>query len=117
RWTVIEVNLRLLLIGRFPEVHVLRLAVTVVALSAWAGLIAGIVRARQVRAGRVSPTATRFSRARVLDLAQRFWIPAIVVLLLLLLTSTAGPWITVGLSIVAGVVGRLVGPLIGRLRL
>ena len=30
RWEIIQVNLRLLMIGRFPEAHVLRLAVTVV---------------------------------------------------------------------------------------
>ncbi len=114
RWEIIERNLELLMIGRFPEPHVLRLAVTIVVLSAWAGLIAGIVHARQVRAGRVDPGATRWSRRRVLDLVERFWIPAIVVLLLLALAGTPGPWITVGLAVVAAVVGRLVGPLIGR---
>jgi len=52
RWTIIEVNLRLLMIGRYPEVHELRLAVTVVVLAAWGGLLAGFLRGRQVRAGR-----------------------------------------------------------------
>lgn len=115
RWEIIERNLELLMIGRFPEVHVLRLAVTVVALSAWAGLIAGIVHARQVRAGRAEPT--ELSRNRVLDLAERFWIPAIVVLVLLVLSSTSGPWLTVGLAIAASVLGRLVGPFLGRRQL
>lgn len=114
RWEIIERNLELLMIGRFPEVHVLRLAVTVVALSAWAGVIAGIVHARQERAGRVDPDASSWTWARVLDLAERFWIPAIVVLLLLALTTTSGPWITVGLAVVAAVVGRLIGPFVGR---
>ena len=49
RWDIIRVNLRLLMIGRFPDTHVLRLAVLVVALSGWAGVLAGIIRARQVR--------------------------------------------------------------------
>jgi general L-amino acid transport system permease protein len=53
----------------------------------------------------------------VLDLVDRFWIPAFAVLLLLLLSSTSGPWITVGLAIVAAVVGRLIGPFVGRLEL
>ena len=114
RWEIIERNLELLMIGRFPEVHVLRLAVTLVALSAWAGVIAGIVHARQERAGRVDPDASSWTWARVLDLAERFWIPAIVVLLLLALTTTSGPWITVGLAVVAAVVGRLIGPFVGR---
>lgn len=114
RWEIIERNLELLMIGRFPDPHVLRLAVTVVALSAWAGLIAGIVHARQVRAGRVEAVATGLSRGRVVDLVERFWIPAILVLLLLALATTTGPWIMVALAVVAGVLGRLVGPLIGR---
>lgn len=117
RWDVIRVNLRLMMYGRFPEVHVLRLVVTVVALSAWTGLIAGIVHARQIAAGRTEPERTRLSRARVTDLVGRFWVPALVVLLLLALTSSTGPWITVGLASVAAVAGRLVGPYIGRLKL
>ena len=117
RWDIIEVNLRLLMIGRFPDVHVLRLAVTAVALSAWAGLIAGIVSARQIRSGRVSPLRNRLSVARVRDLAGRFWILVVFVLLLLSLTTTAGPWITAGLSVLAAIVGRVIGPFIGRLRM
>jgi general L-amino acid transport system permease protein len=117
RWDIIEVNLRLLMIGRFPDVHVLRLAVTAVALSAWAGLLAGIISARQIRAGRVSPLRNRLSAARVRDLATRFWIPVVVLLLLLSLTTTAGPWITAGLSLVAAIAGRVIGPFVGRLRL
>ncbi|NQY56636.1 MAG: amino acid ABC transporter permease [Ilumatobacteraceae bacterium] len=116
RWDIIRVNLRLLMIGRFPDTHVLRLAVLVVALSGWAGVLAGIIRARQVRSGRADPDATKFSAARVLDLVERFWLPVIVILLVLLLTSTPGPWVTAILAAVAAVVGRLVGPFIGRLR-
>jgi general L-amino acid transport system permease protein len=117
RWDIIEVNLRLLMIGRFPDVHVLRLAVTAVALSAWAGLIAGIISARQIRSGRVSPLRNRLSVARVRDLAGRFWILVVFVLLLLSLTTTAGPWITAGLSLFAALLGRVIGPFIGRLPL
>jgi general L-amino acid transport system permease protein len=114
RWDIIRVNLRLLMIGRFPEPHVLRLAVTVVVLAAWVGLIAGIVHGRRQRSG-VAVEAPM--RRRVADLAERFWIPAAVVTLLLLLTSTAGPWITVGLAVVAALLARLAGPFIGRRRL
>lgn len=114
RWEVIERNLQLLMIGRFPEPHVLRLAVTVIVLSAWAGVIAGIVHARQVRAARADLESTSWSRARVLDLGERFWIPGLLVLLLLALTNTAGPWIMTALAVVAAVVGRLLGPFLGR---
>jgi general L-amino acid transport system permease protein len=114
RWDIIRVNLRLLLIGRYPEAHVLRLAVMIVVMAAWVGVLAGIVRARQIRSGRVAPGSQRLTRTRVFDLIDRFWLPAIVVLLLLLLSETPGPWITVALAVVAAVVGRLIGPLLGR---
>ena len=116
RWDIVRVNLRLLVLGRFPEAHVPRLAVTVVVIAAWAGLIAGIIRARQVRAGRAG-VFVGFSAARVRDLVDRFWLAGVVVVLLLALTSTPGPWITTGLAVVAAVLGRLAGPLIGRLQL
>jgi general L-amino acid transport system permease protein len=117
RWDIVRVNLRLLMIGRFPEAHVLRLAVTIVVIAGWAGLIAGIIRARQLRVARVGAYARRFSAARVRDVVERFWLPGVVVLLLLALTATPGPWITTGLAVVAAVLGRLVGPFVGRWRL
>jgi general L-amino acid transport system permease protein len=117
RWDIVRVNLRLLMIGRFPEAHVLRLAVTIVVIAGWAGLIAGIIRARQLRVARVGAYARRLSAARVRDVVERFWLPGVVVLLLLALTSTPGPWITTGLAVVAAVLGRLVGPFVGRWRL
>jgi general L-amino acid transport system permease protein len=117
RWTIIEVNLRLLMIGRYPEVHELRLVVTVVVLAAWGGLIAGFLRGRQVRAGRLSAADSRLTVSRVVDLGERLWLPLAVVLLLLLLAGTSGPWIMAGLAAVAAIVGRLVGPFLGRLRM
>jgi len=117
RWTIIEVNLRLLMIGRYPDAHVLRIAVTVVVLAAWGGLLAGFLRGRQVRAGRLTPADSKLTVARVLDLVERLWIPLAVVLLLLLLSATAGPWITAGASLAAALLGRLIGPFFGRLRL
>ncbi len=117
RWTIIEVNLELLMIGRYPEAHVLRLAVTVVVLALWGGLLAGFIRGRQVRAGRITAEDSALTRARVVDLVERLWLPLALVLLLLLLTSTAGPWIMTALAMVAALVGRLVGPFLGRLRL
>ena len=69
RWEIIRVNLQLLMIGRFPAAHVLRLAVTVVGLAAWGGLIAGLISGRRVRAG----TSRRLPlRRRAADLVARF---------------------------------------------
>ncbi len=116
RWDIIRVNLRLMMIGRFPDAHVLRLVVTVIGLAAWGGFIAGFIRGRQIRSGRVVVGESSVV-ARLGDIAARLWLPAVVVLLLLLLSSTPGPWITVGLAIVAAVIGRLIGPIAGRPKL
>jgi len=116
RWDVIRVNLRLMMYGRFPEAHVLRLAVAVVVLSAWAGVIAGVVHRRQVAAGRVR-VHVGWNRARVFDLLRRFWIPVVVVLLLLSMTETAGPWLTAAAAVAAAVVGRVAGGVLGRARM
>jgi general L-amino acid transport system permease protein len=104
------------MIGRFPDAHVLRLVVTVIALAAWGGFLAGFVRARQIRSGRISDTATS-TVARIADVVARLWLPGVVVLLLLLLSSTPGPWVMVGAAIVAAVIGRLIGPFAGRPKL
>jgi general L-amino acid transport system permease protein len=116
RWDVIRVNLRLLMIGRYPDAHVLRLSVTIVVLAGWAGLLAGIVRARQVRSGRASVGSAKLSWTRVRDLGGRFGFSVLVVALLLALTDTIGPWVTVGLAVVSGILGRVAGPFLGRLR-
>jgi general L-amino acid transport system permease protein len=88
--------------------------VSVIVLAGWVGLLAGFVRARQIRSGRLSLDGSWSARAA--DIAGRLWVPAFVVLLLLLLAGTPGPWIMVGLAAVAAVVGRLVGPFLGRPR-
>jgi general L-amino acid transport system permease protein len=117
RWTIIEVNLRLLMVGRYPEVHDLRLAVTFIVLAAWGGLLAGFVRGRQGRAGRLTPDDSKLTTKRIFDLVERLWLPLAVVLLLLLLAGTSGPWIMVGLAAAGAIVGRLIGPFFGRIRM
>ena len=114
RWEIVEVNLRLLMVGRFPTQHLPRISVTLIVLAAWAGVLAGLVRSRQVRAGRPVPVGLR---ARAIDLLERLWIPSAVCLLLLAMTTTAGPWLTAGGVVVGAVVGRLIGGLLGRVRL
>jgi len=114
RWEVIRANHRLLMIGRFPEVHVLRLSVALIVLAGWGGLVAGYVRSRQLRAGRVERRDLGWSRARLLGLAERFWLPILVLLLVLALSSTAGPWMTAAGAVAAAAAGRALGPLLGR---
>ena len=115
RWEIIEVNLRLLLIGRYPDAHVPRLAVTIVVLAAWGGIIAGIVHSRRLRNS--GPVKRRSAAAVARDLVSRFGLAALVVLYLLVLAGTPGPWITVALAIVAAIAGRFLGAPLGRVRL
>ena len=112
RWQIIQDNLRLLMYGRYPTGEVHRLAVAVVVLAGWGGVIAGITRAGQVRSGR----SARIPRGwrRVADLAARLGLPLAVCLLLLVLTTTAGPWITAAAAAAAAAAGRFVGPWLGR---
>jgi general L-amino acid transport system permease protein len=108
RWEVVEANLRLLMVGRFPTVHLPRVAVSLVVAALVGGLVAGVVHQRQVAAG-TSAVAHLSVVARLADLVERFWPVLVGAALLLSLTSSAGPWITVGGALAAGLVGRLVG--------
>ncbi len=115
RWEIIEVNLKLLMVGNWDVIHLPRIAVALVVVATTGGLIAGLVHARQVRRG----TAVRSmpAGARIGDLVRRFGILLATVLLLLALTTTAGPWLmSVGI-VVGAVVGRLIGGVIGGRRL
>ena len=60
RWEIIEVNLKLLMVGRYPDVHLPRVGISLVIASTVGGLLAGVVHRRQADAG----TATRTSVAR-----------------------------------------------------
>ncbi|MGA7270705.1 MAG: hypothetical protein WB239_06505, partial [Acidimicrobiia bacterium] len=51
RWEIIQVNLKLLLVGRWPVELLARLAAVIACLGAWGGVIAGIIAGRQIRIG------------------------------------------------------------------
>jgi general L-amino acid transport system permease protein len=116
RWDIISNNLKLLLVGRWPQVHLPRISIAVVVLAAWGGLIAGLIHARQVRAG-TSAVHRMGPAARAADLARRFGLLIGATLLMLALTTTAGTWLTGAGFVVAGVLGRLAGARVGRDRL
>ena len=92
RWEIIEINLKLLMVGRYPDVHLPRVGISLVIASTVGGLLAGVVHRRQVDAG----TATR-TNAR--DLVDRFWPVAIGIATLLALSSSVGPWLVAAGSI------------------
>jgi general L-amino acid transport system permease protein len=112
RWGIIDVNLRLLLVGRWPTDQLSVVGVAVVILGLWGGVIAGLVHGRQVRAGTSAVQSMSLSQ-RMSDLLRRFGLIFGTVLLLLALTNTGGPWLMAGATLVAGVVGRLLGGIAG----
>ena len=108
RWEVIEVNLGLLMVGRFPDLHLPRVSISLAVAALVGGVVAGVVHQRQVAAG-TSTVAHLGVGRRLLDLIERFWPVMAGAALLLALCSSTGPWITVGGAIGAGLVGRLIG--------
>ena len=116
RWEIVDVNLKLMLVGRWPDAHLPRLAVAVIVLGPWGGLISGLIAGRRRLRG-TSVIAGMPLPERVADLGRRFGLMIGTVLLLLALTDTGGPWLVMMATFVAGVAGRLVGGRIGQLTL
>jgi general L-amino acid transport system permease protein len=108
RWEIVMVNLKLLLVGRWPDAHLLRIAVAVGVMVTWLGLIAGYVGGRRARRGSPEDNTRRW-----LDLGRRFGLIAGAVLLLLSLTTTAGPWLMVGAALAGALVGTMTGRAVG----
>lgn len=111
RWEVVRDNLGLFLVGRYPRDDLWRVVVAVVVVAATAGLIAGVVSRRRREAAEAEGTGRPGIgfRTRLTDVLARYW-PALVMLLLLLsLARTTGPWLVAVLTIAAVVAGRLAG--------
>lgn len=112
RWEIIKVNLKLLLIGRWPVENIVVLAISLVFIGLWAGLIAGLIAGRQMRAG-TSTFAEMAVSQRVSDLTRRFGLTITTALLLLVLTDTSGPWLMSLLMVIASFGGYWIGRLVG----
>jgi len=109
RWLreIIEVNLKLLMVGRYPAVHLPRVGISLVIASTVGGLLAGVVHRRQLDAGTATRTTAR-------DLVDRFWPVAIGVAMLLALSSSVGPWLVAAGSIGGAIAGRFLGAVLPR---
>jgi general L-amino acid transport system permease protein len=116
RWEIIRVNLKLLLVGRWPGEEMMVLAIALVVLGVWGGAIAGLIAGRQRRTG-TSTAAGMRAAERVSDLVRRFGLLAATILLLLLLTSTPGPWLAALLMLVGAIGGYWLGRIVGRNKL
>ncbi len=113
RWQVVETNLALLVNGAWPTDEIGRLSATIVLLGFLGGVASAV--AGLVTSDVDSEPPTLFQKA--LDLAIRLWPLALIVGLVLLLSTTTGPLLlTVGV-VGAVTVGRLLGGLLpGRVR-
>ena len=109
RWEIIRLNLRLFMVGRYPVDELWRVSLAVALIAGFIGLVAGFVARRRVVTGRAEPSTRPWWR-RVIDTALRLWPLVFGTALLLSMVTTSGPWLTLIGTIVAGVVGRLVGP-------
>jgi general L-amino acid transport system permease protein len=109
-WTIVRVNLRLFMVGRFPADQLWRLWVSGYVLAATLGVFAGaMVAASEQRAAAQSRDVER-GHVRVTSALHRFWPAVLGVLVVLSFTRTPVPaLLTVGLVVVgvaAGLAGR-----------
>lgn len=115
RWAIVEVNLKLLMVGNWPAIHLARLSTVLIVLGTVGGLIAGLIHARQRRRG-TAVSLTMSPRERTVDLGRRFGLLLATGILLVTLTSTSGPTITALGFVVGSLLGRVIGGRLGRLR-
>jgi general L-amino acid transport system permease protein len=109
RWEIVQDNLKLFMVGRYPIAELWRISVVLAGIGLYGGLVAGYLAARRRRLGLDADVAPQPWWRRALALLGRQWPLVGGTVLLLLLTTSAGPWITVGATIVAAVVGRFIG--------
>ena len=98
RWDVVQRNLTLFMVGRYPRDELWRIGVGLCAIAAYGGVLAGYVQRMRQITGREteSPPLGR----RLLDLAVRIWPLILGVAVLLGLAETPGPAVLTILVIV-----------------
>ena len=94
RWEIVRRNLSLFVVVAYDRDELWRPAVALIAMTAMAGLFAGILRRRQQEAGTAEPELSL--GPRLADLAMRLWPAILGVLLMLSLTETITPTFVVG---------------------
>jgi general L-amino acid transport system permease protein len=113
RWEIVKVNLKLFMVGRYPSDEMWRISVAIAVLALFGGLVAGFIAKRRVLTGTADPRlAERPWWRAVAETALRLWPLILGTVLILSMTTTPGPTLTVLAVVVAGVVGRLLGPLL-----
>ena len=109
RWEIVQVNIKLLLIGRFPEEHIGLLLASVMAISFWIGITGGAF---------VKPDAPKRKVFEIVrELFQRFGLIALLGIAVVYLAGT-GEAAVAGVQIVVAIVaGRLLSALRTRIPL
>ena len=103
RWEIVEVNLKLFLVGRFPEELMWLIGASMVAIAFWVAAVAG---------GSPLGTEPRMRlNERLVDYIRRFGLIFALVVLLVVLSSSADSLLWVGLVGVGIIAGRVVGRL------
>lgn len=113
RWDVVEVNLKLLMVGRYPDVHLPRVSVSLIVAAGVGALLSGLVARRQRDAGTNALAGASVGR-RVVDIGERLWPIGLGVVLLLGLSNSAGPWLTTAGALAAAIAGRVLGAMLPR---
>ena len=108
RWDIVQSNLTLFMVGRYPRDELWRIGVGLGAIAAYGRILAGYVQRMRQITGREERSTTALWR-RLLDLAVRIWPLILGVVVLLSLTTTPGPSVLTILVVAAAVVGRIVG--------
>jgi len=110
RWEIVRVNLKLFMVGRYPDDQLWRPAVVLAVIAFVGGLVAGWVAHRRAVTGRTEPGAVaRPWWQAALALVARLWPLLVGIGLLLLLSDSTGLWLTVGGIVAGAVVGRIGG--------
>lgn len=100
RWEIIEVNLKLMLVGRFPEEHLGLVTASVIALAFWLSAAVGTKPAAGAEAQTIGQ--------RIWDAVQRFGLVAALGIVLIVLAGISTSLPIAGGVISAIIVGRLI---------
>ncbi len=112
RWEIVQRNLTLFMVGRYPRDQLWRIGVGLCAIAAYGGVLAGYVQQMRAITGR--ETVVLPLRQRLVQLIVRIWPLIVGVVVLLSLTTTPGPTVLTALVVVSAIIGRLVGGLATR---
>jgi len=105
-WEINRVNLRLLMIGRYPVEHEIRLVIFLISVSSMIGIIAGLIEGKSIKQKRFTPLSLP---SQLLDYLKRFGLVAAVIGLLLVWAGTLMPVVFVIGIIITLAVAKFVG--------